>query len=407
MLMPVIWMRRRSLRRLPSRSTRCTAALPFCFVALGAGLMSKSGRQVCKSRHTACQSGVPSVRQPNGSRDPVSTGRRSGFPIRSIAFRIAMQTVPCTSGSRHCRRSLIRPCTEDDRLHADLRALQSAQRMIRSALSECPGLRRIYANLTAVTRQLRRPRSLPRMEAAVEAAILHLLGAAPPKDALALKVAAAVHGQASDLAEFQAPRGYRPFMPVALWPDLRPMADRLRVSREDETTEDGQAQHADEERIFKATRKSADQATRKDSLVLHKFEAIFSWAEFLNLNRRIEDNDEDTAKKAADDQEEISLTQVPQKARARLRLHLDLSPEEAEFERLAGRHVYPEWDHRKKDYLPDYCRVLAGQAKPAEETPEFLECAKTKRRIRSVRRQFRGAQAKTGALEPAGRWRGY
>jgi nitric oxide reductase NorD protein len=286
------------------------------------------------------------------------------------------------------------PTPEEDALHADIRALQSAQRMTRAALTECPGLRRVYANLTSVTRQLRRPRSLPRTEAAVEAAILHLLGDAPPKDALAAAIAAAVHGQASDLTGLQAPRGYRPFMPVELWPDLRPLADRLRVTREDETTEDGQAQHADEERTFKATRKSADQASRKDSLILHRFEAIFSWAEFLNLNRRIEDNDEDTAKKAADDQEEISLTQVPQKARARLRLHLDLSPEEAEFERLAGRHVYPEWDHRKKDYLPDYCRVLAGPADPVEQIPEFLECAKTRRRIRSVRRQFEALRPK-------------
>ena len=53
------------------------------------------------------------------------------------------------------------PTPEEDALHADIRALQSAQRMTRAALTECPGLRRVYANLTSVTRQLRRPRSLP------------------------------------------------------------------------------------------------------------------------------------------------------------------------------------------------------------------------------------------------------
>lgn len=286
------------------------------------------------------------------------------------------------------------PSSEDDPLHADIRILQAAQRMTRLALTECPGLRRVYAGLSSATRQLRKPRLLPRTEAAVEVAILHLLGDAPPKDGLALAIASAVHGQASDLTALRAPRGYRPFMPVPVWPDLRELAERQRVTREDENPEDGQSSEANEERIFKAKRRSADQAARKDSLVLHKFEAIFSWAEFLNLNRRIEDNDEDTAKKAADDQEEISLTQVPQKAKARLRLHLDLSPEEAEFERLAGRYVYPEWDHRKKDYLPDYCRVLASPAEAAEQIPEFLECSRTRRRIRNVRRQFEALMPK-------------
>lgn len=286
------------------------------------------------------------------------------------------------------------PTLEDDPLRADIRALQAAQKMTRNTLTECPGLRRVHANLASVTRQLRRPRSLPRTEAAVEKAILHLLGDAPPKDELASAIAAAVHGQASELAEFKAPRGYRAFMPVPIWPDLRPLTERNRVKREDEDTQDGESQPADEERTFKAARKNADQAARKDSLLLYKFEAIFSWAEFLNLNRRIEDDDEDTAKKAADDQEEINLSQVPQKARSRLRLHLDLSPEETEFERLAGRHVYPEWDHRKKTYLPDYCRVLAGNAEPAEEAADFLECERTRRRIRQVRRQFEALRPK-------------
>ena len=283
---------------------------------------------------------------------------------------------------------------EDDPLRADIRALQAAQQMIRLTLTDCPGLKRTHANLTAATRQLRQSRVLPKTEAAVEEAILHLLGEPPPQNELTSDIAAAVNGQARDLSQFKAPRGYRPFMPIAMWPDLRPLSDRVKVDRDEEDHEDGQAQEPEEERTFKGARKAADQAERKDSLILHRFETIFSWAEFLNLNRRIEDDDEDTAKKAADDQEEISLTQVPQKARTRLRLHLDLSPEDTDFERLAGTHLYPEWDHRKKVYLPDYCRVLAGTAEPAAEIPAFLECQQTRRRIRNVRRQFEALRPK-------------
>ncbi len=129
-------------------------------------------------------------------------------------------------------------------------------------------------------------------------------------------------------------------------------------------------------------------------MCLYKFESILSWAEFLNVNRRIDDDDQDSAKKAADDLDEINLARIPQKARARLKLHLDLSPQEAEFERLAGAHVYPEWDHRTKSYLPDYCRVLAGVAEPAAVVPDTLKCEKTRRRIRSVRRQFEALRPK-------------
>jgi len=280
------------------------------------------------------------------------------------------------------------PRSDDDPLRADLRGLQASHRMTQAVLAECPGMRRLYANLCIATRQFRRPRNLPQKEAALEAAILHLLGAPPPSDPIALEMARAIRTGTDDLNSLSAPRGYRTFMPVALWPDLRSPELRTKVEREAETPEQANNVPDADDRVFKAKRKSADQAARKDSLVLHKFEAIFSWAEFLNLNRRIEDDDEDTTKKAADDQDEVSLTQVPQRARTRLRLHLDLSPEETDFERLAGKHVYPEWDHRTKSYLPEFCRVLAGPAASAETMPEFLQCARTKRRIRAVKRQF-------------------
>lgn len=286
------------------------------------------------------------------------------------------------------------PVPEADPLRADIRALQSAEATARAILEACPGLRCIYSALQSGTRALRRERRLPAAEAAMETVIRHLLGDAPPGDLLAARMAAAVRGEASDLRAFAAPRGYRPFMPVPIWLEVRELAARDRAGSEDEPPDEGQVPPEQLEKTLRARRKSADQAARKDSLVLHKFEAILSWAEFLNLNRRIDDDDEDTARKAADDLDEVSLAKVPQRARARLRLHLDLSPGEAEFERVAGKHVYPEWDHRTRCYLPDCCRVLAGMAELAPETPAFLACARMRRRIRSVRRQFEALRPK-------------
>jgi nitric oxide reductase NorD protein len=306
----------------------------------------------------------------------------SAFPDREANVALYVWLAASAAFARTAR-------VEGDALRSDLRALQQAQMTTRRTLAECPGLKRVHAMLVARSRDLRRDHALPPVERAVEQVVRHLLGGPLPADPLASRMAAAVRGEALDLSEFSAPRGYRPFRPVPLWLDVRPLAARQRTDRDEQPQQqEQQAPPAEDERTLKAKRKESDQAARKDSLVLHKFESILSFAEMLNVNRRVEDNDDENAKKAADDLDEIALGRVPQKARTRIRLHLDLSPEETEFEQLAGKHVYPEWDHRTRAYLPDYCSVLAHEAKQAAETPATLASEETRRRMRRVRRQF-------------------
>lgn len=287
------------------------------------------------------------------------------------------------------------PAPDTDPLRSDIRALQAAVAMTRATLVACPGLRPVHTALRQETLASRRVRSLPRVEAAVEAAIRHLLGGPLPGNALATEIAAAANGLSNDLENFAAPRGYRPFEPVILWPDLRGFKSGARASHDDGEKLQAQSPTSEgDERTFRAKREKSDQAARKDSLILHKYEAIFSWTEFLNLNRRVDDDDEDAAKKAADDLDEVALTNVPQRARNRIKLDLDLSPEDVEVERISGKHLYPEWDHRSKRHLPDYCRVLASDAAPVEAVPASLACLETRRRIRAVRRQFEALRPK-------------
>ncbi|MEQ1672253.1 MAG: VWA domain-containing protein, partial [Hyphomicrobium sp.] len=272
---------------------------------------------------------------------------------------------------------------------------QAVQRTTRATLGACPGLRRLHAGLVIKTREARPLRNLPQQEAAVEAAVLHLLGAPPPSDKLATAIAAAIRSQTADLAAFQAPRHYKPYLPIPLWTEIRISKSRERSDRDDDTSRPSTPPPLDgDEKTLRAARKNADQPARKDSLVLYKFESILSWAEFLNVNRRVDDDDQESAKKASDDLNEINLARVPQKARARLRMHLDLSPADCDFEHIAGKHLYPEWDHRTKRYLPDYCRVLAGPAEPISEPLPSMTDAKTRRRISRVRRQFEALRPK-------------
>lgn len=258
-----------------------------------------------------------------------------------------------------------------DPLHADLAAIETARAMTAEALRLAPGFARLHADLCAATLLFRRTPRLPAAEAAVEARIRAALGeplALPPLPA-------------------RAPRGYRPFLPVPLWPDLRPLSRSEATAVETRATE-GPPEESEEKTARKARRRKADQADRNDSFILHKFEAILSMTEFLNLNRRVEDDDEDTARKAADDQEEIGLAQLSKAPPTRLKLHLDLAPEDVDREALSGTATYPEWDVSTASYLPAHVRVLHSRAEASSLTPTFRADPRATARIRAVRRQF-------------------
>ena len=263
------------------------------------------------------------------------------------------------------------PSEAQDPLQADLAAIALAQDMTARALREAPGFRPLHADLCAAVLSLRRTPALPPAEAAVEARLRAALG------------------EPGDLPPLPArtPRGYRPFRPVPLWPDLRPLSRSETTAVETRATE-GSPEAAEEKTARRARRRKADQADRTDSFILHKFEAILSMTEFLNLNRRVEDDDEDSARKAADDQDEIGLAQVSKAPATRLKLHLDLAPEDVEREALSGISTYPEWDVRTASYLPAHARVLSSRAKASPATPPFRDDPRASARIRAVRRQF-------------------
>ncbi len=273
-----------------------------------------------------------------------------------------------------------------DPLHADLATIRAGVQMTRATLDAAPGLRRLWARLCAAHLSLRQRPTLHGTEAQIEALVRHLLGdpAVPAPDLL-------LHYD-SPPPEWQAPKGYRPVLPVPLWPDLRGLARGTPTEIATLPT-DGTPEEAGDGTTRKARRMKADQVARKDSLILYKFEAMLTWAEMMNINRRVEDDDLDTAKKAAEDHEEVVLGQLSKAPATKLKLHLDLAPEDVDHERIAGAFTYPEWDARRGVYLPDHCRVLAAPVTPAAEYAGITDDA-ARRRIRAVKRQFE-------ALRPA------
>lgn len=234
-----------------------------------------------------------------------------------------------------------------------------------AAYAACPGLRQSYARMARICAEARPNVLRPAQEAAMEAAILDQLCGVGPA-----------------LAPAPAARGYMPAAPVPIW--LRFATPGSGTAAGDEQADPAAppptAAHTSRKL---GERKDQDQQNRKDSFIIHRFESILSWVESMNINRSVDDDDDENAQKAADDQDRITLSKQDRKAATRLRLHLDLSPADADHEALAGDYTYPEWNHRSRSYMPGHCRVLDAPARPGA-TP-FEPNA---RRMREVRRQF-------------------
>ena len=272
-------------------------------------------------------------------------------------------------------------------LAADLAMLRSVHQAEVRLCEALPGLKPVRDALARAILSIRPRPDLPPQEAALEHAIRLLLGEAgdPGADPGADPFHAAILDD-SDLSAIVTPPDYKSFRPVALWPLLamQKPGDRTRADAPPEP--DGKAPGEGSEKTLRAKRHEADQANRKDSFILHRFESIMSWVEFLNINRSIEDEDEDNAKKAAEDLDEVSLAKNSKSAKTKLKFHLDLSPRDVERERLIGEVTYPEWDWKSGSYLPDHVNVQERLAE--EKDASAFDKPRTRRRIERVKRQF-------------------
>lgn len=260
------------------------------------------------------------------------------------------------------------PAPEADPLRADLAAITGAWVTTQAVLAAFPGLRPRHAALAEALLAARPARKLPPVEAAVEALVQAVLRG---------------DGSGLDIAP-KAPRGYRPFLPVPLWGMVEAATTAARPVNDD--AEPGSADPGQDDRKRKASRKTFDQAERDDPLILNRFEKILSLAEMVNVNRGLDDEDEEDARKAADDLDEIAVTQHKRKAATRLRLDLDLPPEANTGGGLGGVSTYPEWDYRRQALLPNHCRVITETA--TEEGADWQPDDAARRLIVRVRRQF-------------------
>ncbi|MEG3639078.1 nitric oxide reductase activation protein NorD [Magnetococcus sp. PR-3] len=167
------------------------------------------------------------------------------------------------------------------------------------------------------------------------------------------------------------PQGKTPIWPVPLWPHpTPPIAEaNTQPSADPDDEEDIERQDGQEQQ----EQNSSQQARREemeeshDGILLYRFESIFSWAEMIKVNRASdEEEDEDRARDAAEDMDEMALSRDGKRVAKGFRFDLDL-PSEAEDDLILGPGVkVPEWDYRKNMLIPDHCLMQPMLPKDAE-----------------------------------------
>jgi nitric oxide reductase NorD protein len=268
--------------------------------------------------------------------------------------------------------------------HAEERWLQRNQNATLAVLSRYPGLRRRYEHLAQATlreRECSLPKRLSAAEQARETAI---------RAAILCPGSVATLGATTDL---------KPPLPVPLWLHALPSRAEGGIRKSDggaERAAPSSSAPAEQAAHKRRQAERAETMERKSPFILpFRAESLLSWAEFVRVNRDIDDDENPDAAKAADNMDKLTLAEdASANPASRIRFDLDL-PSGAEDDRvLDDGLLLPEWDWRQHKLRPDYCRLQTLQSRGAERQalPPRL-----RQQAALIRRQF-------SCLAPARSW---
>jgi nitric oxide reductase NorD protein len=258
--------------------------------------------------------------------------------------------------------------------------LLANQAATRATLTRFPGLVSRYQRLVHACLALRLP-------------ITHL----PPEEAAretALQAALTVPGSVSALPP--APRKAKALQAVPLW--LYPSVCSLPSPQDKEAASDtSQAQGGKEEEGAKKRHqaKREEMPLDKSGMVLHfRAESLFSWGEYVKVNRHTDEDENPDAARAAEDMEFLAVARDGRDTASKVRFDLDLPSASEDDTPLGEGLLFPEWDWKKRILRADHCRVQLFTARHAPPMPIPPRLARTAKRLRS---QF-------ASLTPARRW---
>jgi nitric oxide reductase NorD protein len=272
---------------------------------------------------------------------------------------------------------------DDDPLARDLDFLRRAKDATARVVAHVPGLANTWNAIASALCAARPERPLKEQEFAVEEAILKLLDDNAGDGGPYWPV---ICGDAQPPAK--AARGYRTFLPVLAWGEAIFTQTAANCGPQGDEEAGPSASPAGDAKTRKARRADSPETERKDYLALNRFEKMLSLIESMTINRAGEDDDEEGAKKALDDAEELRLSSHSRKASTRLKADLDIAATLAEVSPVAEAD-YPEWDWRQKRLVPNVVRVVSrvsqDEADPPDNAARAAAVAQVRRRFEAFR----------------------
>ena len=197
--------------------------------------------------------------------------------------------------------------------------------------------------------------------------------------------------------------------PVYLWLHPQPPVappdanEREQEGEQEALPPEGTSRDAQQRNRYRA--ESTEMPDGKNGMLAMRWEAIFSWGEYIKVDRCTDEEEDSKAADIARDMEQLHVARDQQTSTSRLRLDLDLPAAEFDDIPLAGSHPLPEWDWRRQKLLLDHCQLQMMLPRDSHPQPLPQHLQQQARRLRSQfsalaqQRSWQNAQADGSELD--------
>lgn len=248
--------------------------------------------------------------------------------------------------------------------------LQRNQAATLALLSAFPSLQERYARLVQAS-LLRRtdPSQLKKHEAQNELLIRQ-----------ALQNPGRVHGEL-----IKTSRKEFAFTPVILWLQSANKSNAVSNKAANKTTPEqaqGSAAQNDTEQRKRMAERTDMPNNPSPFMLLFRAESLFSWAEYVKVNRPLDEDDNLDAQRAANDFDVLSVANDGKSTASRVRFDLDLPAEADDDFLLADGILYPEWHYKKQQLIDKHACIQMLLARDAEPQSLPAHLRPTAKRLR-------------------------
>lgn len=253
------------------------------------------------------------------------------------------------------------------------------QQVTARVLNELPGLHSLYQDLCAA-------------EIARRPALVLLPGEIAEQEEIIR------HALQNPGSELRLPPSHFAPVPVAMWlyPDMQGLHNSVprQPQQDNNDSENSPPQAARKESEIRREAERNEHSSGKTGLLLFRLESLFSWSEFLNLDRTQDDAD-DGAEDIAEDLDVINLSNEQNRNASKIKFELDLPSSYNDDEAIGGEILLPEWDYKKQQLQENHVNLQLLQNLHCQpcDIPEHLQ-----KIARQIRAQF-------SQLKPQRHWR--